>query len=106
MKCDEALALLRANTPESLRLAQEMLGVTITRCPPALMAWPPKPVATSGGRDVRIRKLASNPFREGSTSEAKFRRMKLGMTRVEILSRGISSRDIRQWSERGLLEIR
>ena len=104
-RADVVLALLRINTPDSLRAAEVLAGVAIERCPPWAPPWPPKPVQRRPQPRV-VRMRTDNPHYPSSELHARFRLVRLGMTVEQMMARGITKRDIRQWIKLSALEIR
>lgn len=103
LQCDVALALLRINTPESLVEAEELLGVKITRLPPAIPPWPPRRAEVE--KKVRVKRVGRSPYEPGSRADQRFRQVRTGMTADQLAARGVSRRDVQQWTARGVLEL-
>lgn len=99
---DIVLALLRINTPESLARASKLAGIEITKCPPAVPPWPPKPVAARAV--VKVVRVGRNPCLPTTGAFQKFRMVRVGMTREQLKKRGLDNRDIRQWTNQGHIE--
>lgn len=101
MLVDTVIALLRENTPASLAEASALAGIQITKCPPAVPPWPPKPVETRT-REKKIARVGSdNPCLPKSDAFQKYRRLRVGMTREELRLRGVHRRDIQTWTKNG-----
>jgi hypothetical protein len=100
MKVDVVLALLRMNTSETLRAAEELSGVKVTKCPPDLRPIPPR--ASSGVRCCSIARLESRDSLE-TVSMRRYRLLRVGMTRQQAIARGVTVRDLRYWERRGYL---
>lgn len=92
---DLALVLLRIGGDEALRCVQELTGRVITKCPTAMPPWPPKPVA-GAPRGPVVTKVAPNPC-AASPMQARYDILKVGMSRSQLLARGVTARDIRYW---------
>lgn len=96
-RADLVLALLRVNTPQSLAAAEGIVGRPVTRCPPSIPPWPPKPVAKAP-RAPTVRKVARNPCLPTTPAFQRYREVRVGMTRDQLLARGITHRDLRKWA--------
>jgi hypothetical protein len=94
-RADTVLALLRINTPEALRAAEVIVGRPISRCPPCIPPWPPKPVQRAP--TPRVVRVGDNPHYPSSSPHHRFSQVKVGMTLDQLARRGISRRDIREW---------
>lgn len=105
LRADLVLMLLRIGTPEALRRAEKLAGVAITRCPPAVPPWPPKPVQRTPAAPRVTARVPNNPLVRSSGAYQRFAQVKVGMTVEQLLSRGITRRDIRCWRARQYLEI-
>lgn len=103
LKVDIVLALLQENTPESIQAAEDLAGIRITRCPPAVPPWPPHPVRRSDGepRVKSVRKVQVKTLRV----RQQFAEVKVGRTVREIVSRGVDKRHIRKWVADGTVEL-
>ena len=95
---DAILIYLRINTPLSLRKAEMIMGKPITRCPPAIPPWPPKPVETKC-KVRRVLRVKKNDFRPSMASRFKY--VRPNMTRQQLILRGCSTRDLCQWTRTG-----
>lgn len=111
-RVDVVLGLLRLNTREALDAAELITGRAITVCPAAVPPWPPKPVqrAAEGSSEQVVRKVNLDLAGSASLRSAtvpvldRLRLASPGMTRTELVNRGLSNRDIRLWTKRGWLE--
>ena len=93
------LALLRMHNREA---AEEVLGVKIKMCPPAVPPRVPLPVRRE--REPQVLWFATgNPC--GGTMRERYSKLRVGMTLSQLLTRGITKRDIRVWQQRGMLEM-
>jgi hypothetical protein len=101
-RADLVLAYLRINTPLALDRAQQIMGKPITRCPPAIPPWPPKPVQK---KQVPI-VARVDQSRFSWTVRTSHRKIKPGMTRDQLRTNGLSSRDILDWTRSGRIEWR
>jgi hypothetical protein len=93
------LALLRMNYREA---AEEALGVKIKVCPAAVPPRVPAPVRRE--RESRVLWFVSGEAC-GRTMQERFAKLRVGMTLSQLLTRGITKRDIRVWRQRGILEM-
>jgi hypothetical protein len=101
-QADVVLALLRLNTPDSLRFAEIMVGHAIVRCPPCLLGrnrqaprrpqWIITQVARDNPRVEPLARLRFNEFRVGRTEE-------------QLLARGILRREISWLKKRGWITV-
>ncbi len=97
-RVDEVLALLRINTPESLAEAERAVGRPVTRCPPAIPPWPPKPVSAKPRAPV-VQRVLPSPSK-------KQQMVKPGWTEEQIVQRvGATRRDVRHWIKQGYLVV-
>ena len=96
-RADVVLALLRINSDEALRSAEKLLGKPITVCPPAVPPWPPKPPA--GSTEPRVTRVGPNPCTEGGTAWHRYKKIRIGMTKKSLASRGITTRDLCVWKD-------
>ena len=94
-RADEVLALLRINTPQALARAEELVGKPIERCPSAVPPWPPKPVGKAPG-DPRILRVDFPP--------GQHQIVRIGMTRQQLLSRGVTRQNILKWTKVGRIQ--
>jgi hypothetical protein len=104
LRIDVVLALLRINSRDSLEAAEKLTGRPITRCPPQLPPWPPVPVRPPQGV-ARVIKIARNPCLPTTPAFQRYRLVKLGLTREQLLVRGVTARDLRVWMRAGHLEF-
>jgi hypothetical protein len=101
-KADVILALLRmGRRPE----AEELLGKPITVCPPAVPPWPPKPVEKPRARGPVVSKVKRNPFTLGTKAHEKYNRIQVGMTRNQVISKGITYQQVYHWRRDGYLKF-
>lgn len=98
-QADVVMGLLHLGTQEATEMLTEIMGKPITRCPPAVPPWPPKPVkrAPKERRVARVRARSPHPT-------SKLSQIRVGMTEKQIHEMGVSMRDIRYWTERGHVE--
>jgi hypothetical protein len=101
-RVDIIMALLRMGSEEGRRLAEKLAGRAIQKCPPAVPPWPPKPVAHVP-REVVV-KVGENKFTSGGTASERFGKIRRGMTREELRRKGLSSRDLFDWTAAGMIE--
>jgi hypothetical protein len=80
----------------------------VTKCPPAIPPWPPKPVSGHAkGVVITKRPVAEiHGRRMRKTTQERYDRIRLGMSKDQIRARGITTRDLRGWIRRGLLVFR
>jgi hypothetical protein len=100
-RVDVILALLTINTTEALRVASHLGGFSIKKCPPAVPLWPPAPV--QGARLPRITRVEKNPCLPTTGAFQRFRQIRRGMTRTQLLGRGLTTRDLRLWERAGFI---
>lgn len=105
-RVDVALALLKLNTRSAIKSAEQILGVPIRQCPPAVPPWPPKAVVVREGKALRVTKVAHpNPCYPGRDTHRRFALVRKGMTEEQLLAKGITRRDIADWTRRGYVEM-
>jgi hypothetical protein len=97
-RADVVLALLRVNTEETLRCAEELTGLTITKCPDYIPPWPPKPIS-------KLPREATLTFVDPEKTYLRemgdrYKQIKVGMTRDQVKARGVTSRDISYWEKK------
>jgi len=97
-RTDVALALLRINSVASLKAAEQLMGIRITKCPPCIPPWPPLPVKTRATKKVLRVNYTKTPR---APADRRFRLIKPNMTVEQLLKRGVTHRDIRRWSRTG-----
>ena len=116
---DVVLALLRADTEETLSAAEALLGRPITRCPPGARRTPER-VGLQAGIDQVLRIIglhdtsdlrrfawvAQNTQLPTTPSWHRFRLLYVGMTVGQFVARGGYRRDVREWSEAGKIRLR
>lgn len=102
-QADVVLELLRCG---DIDLVEEIMGRPITRCPPAVPPWPPKPVARRSAPERRVDFVGVNSNLPNSKLFRDFSILRRGMTESQILARGISRRDLRHWIKKGMLTWR
>lgn len=103
VRADLALILLRINSEEALAALPGLTGCAITKCPSAMPPWPPKPVQ----RAPRLVFTRVEPYsgHVGTEMAQRYSLLKPGMTKEEALSKGITSRDLRYWQDKGRVEL-
>lgn len=104
-RCDVILALLRVGTADARSAAEQIVGRPITTCPPAVPPRRPLPVARQS-EVPRVRRVDRDPPVMASSARERFGLIKVGMTVDQMLSRGVTRRDIRYWTKKGYLEVR
>lgn len=102
-KTDLVLALLRIDDPEAREAAERISGVPIKVLPPGMPPWPPLPVGKRP-RKILIRR-EPNPCLPTTDAFQRYRRLKVGATRDQLMTLGITSRDLNDWSRRGVIEF-
>lgn len=102
-RADTVLALLRIGTREALSEAELIVGKPITRCPPAVPPWPPKPARSEEHRVVV--RVERNPCLPTTDAFQRFKKIRVGMTEPQVLRRGVTKRDIRRWSKSRAIEL-
>lgn len=103
LRVDLVLALLRIGGEDALERASELTGRPITKCPSAVPPWPPKPPPLRAALP-RVTKIGEPPS-EGTEMHGRFMWVRVGMTREQLLRRGITPRDIRYWEKTDRLEF-
>jgi hypothetical protein len=98
---DKVLMLLRAG---DLSAAEELVGKPITRCPAWVPQWPPLPVA-SRRSEPRVVRVGRNPCLPTTDAFQRYKVVRVGMTKKQLLARGLSHRDIRIWVNGGHVEF-
>lgn len=96
---DIVLALLRIGDVEA---AQELAGVSITRCPDYIPPWPPRPVQRKKHGDT-VASVTPNPCMPTSDMHRRYALVRVGMTRDDLKGKGISARDIAEWKQKGYI---
>lgn len=102
-KVDVVLGLLRLGGKDARQLAQQLAGVPIRIFPATPPPWPPKPVAKVS-KTVLIRR-GDNPCLPTTDAFQRYRRLRVGMTREQLIARGLTTRDLTDWSKRGHIEF-
>lgn len=97
---DIALAFLRMG---DFATVKQLTGVTVKKLPACIPPWPPKPVINKPRQVVTRKKDA---YLGTINARDRYSRVRLGMTIEQLRSRGVSVRDIKSWTNRGLLEFR
>ena len=92
-KVDLVLALLRINTPKALVEAERLVGKPITRGPSAVPPWPPKPISGLPRSSTKIIRVDFPP--------GQHQMVKVGMTRDQLLARGVTRQNIFRWTRTG-----
>lgn len=100
LRVDVVLMLLRIGTAEALGRAQELTGKPIRQCPSAVPPWPPRPVAATPRGPV-ILSMVPNPCSPGTDMHRRYAQVTLGRTREQLLSRGVTCRDLSYWQKKG-----
>lgn len=101
---DVVLMLLRIGSPEALEHVTKITGHPITHCPPAVPPWPPKPVAKTKRGPILVR-VEANAYPRQTSMHDRFAKVRLGMTREQLLTRGVTARDIRYWQKNDRIEF-
>ncbi len=110
LRVDAVLILLRiADSNATLReqaleRVAELTGKAITRCPSAMPPWPPRPVARHPVQVVATAR--ANDCSENTDMHRRYDIVKVGMTREQLLSRGVTVRDISVWVRQGRITFR
>lgn len=102
-RVDYVLALLSINTRETIQLAEEIIGKAITRCP---TVQPPDPrKSTIAARQPVVTMVVRNPCLPTTPAFQRFKEVKIGRTREQLISRGVTARDLSVWKKAGYYEI-
>lgn len=104
-QADLAVALLRVGTPEALNHVQDVLGLRITVCPPALPPRVPKPVRREATGPI-LSLVTDNPCSPRTDAHRRYALVRVGMTREKLLARGVTVRDLKVWANRGWIAWR
>lgn len=106
LRVDLVLVLLRVGHPEALQRVAELTGKAITACPSGMPPWPPKPPARSPGSPAaKIIHVVENPCPPQTDMHRRFGLVKKGLTREQLIGRGVQSRDIRYWQAKGHIKF-
>jgi hypothetical protein len=113
-QADVVLCLLRINSRAALRLAERLVGRCITHCPPCLALFrgplrvaPRRCAASPDDRRVVATSAPAAVDKRGrrrllgSPMYARMARVRPGMTLSQVVSRGLTRRDIRIAVKRG-----
>lgn len=103
VRADVVLALLTINDEPSLEAAQQLVGRPITICPSRPIPWPPKPVARS--LEPVVRKVVPNPCQPSTDAYKRFKSVRLGLTKEQLMARGVTQRDVTRWTRLGYMEL-
>jgi hypothetical protein len=97
-QADVVLALLRIDTPASLRHAEAFMGHAIVRCPPCLLlrTRTPLPNVPRSPRIVAV--VPVNPRME-PLARLRFAEFRVGRTEEQLMARGISRREL-SWAKK------
>lgn len=98
-RADVAVALLRLG---HLEQAQELTGISITQCPSYMPPWPPKPVQRVSTGPVLTYKASDKAYRAGMGE--RWNLVQVGMTREQLIARGITTRDLKYWAKEGSIK--
>lgn len=101
-QADVVLALLRLGDREA---AERALGRPIERCPPAVPPWPPRP-APRAPAAAQVSSVQLNPCIPTTDAWRRYRLVGLNMTEQQLLSRGVTRRDLTRWTRLGYIEWR
>ena len=100
LRVDVVLMLLRIGTGAARLEAQALAGLPITHCPAAIPPWPPRPVAKRVKEPVVV-SFTGPGLHAGTAMAERYRQVKRGMTKEQLLARGCTQRDIRYWCAKG-----
>lgn len=98
---DVLLGLLRLN---EVALAERVWGRPVTRCPPGIPRWPPKPARREAAQPKVASKASPNPCLNGTAMRSRFEAVRVGMTLPQLMALGLSRRDIRYLTNLGRLK--
>ena len=104
MRTDITVALLRVGTPEAVEVAEEILGRKISATVGQLFKERKPPVAKGPPKVSIVHQRTYN--RKGrwtmpKRTEDRFQRICVGMTKDQLVTRGIPLRDITRWTKAG-----
>lgn len=94
-QADLVLCLLRVDTTQSLAAASRLVGRPITYCPPVLVRRLP-PSALRTGDMRRVTRVSGNPRVAKTDAHRRFAEIRPGRTIAQLISRGVTRRDIRE----------
>jgi len=101
---DVVLELVHADHRDA---AEHVMGHTITVYVPYVPRWPPTKPKVRINEDQKkvVFVKPTNPKMPGTRAHTAFSLVKVGMTKVQLLSRGVTRRDIRSWTRAGYVEF-
>jgi hypothetical protein len=100
LRVDIVLALLRLG---ELERVQELTGRPITKCPSGVPPWPPVPPKATARSPVVS--MIGTPPCASTEMAARFASVRKGMTKAQLLARGVTQRDIRYWEKTKRIEF-
>lgn len=104
LNTDLAVALIRVGTPEAIRAAEKLLQRRVTATVRDVLRRdlaPPKDL-TPKVSVVRQRTYnRSGQWTMPTRTEIRFKKIQVGMTREQILKKGVPTRDISRWTRSG-----
>jgi hypothetical protein len=103
LRVDLVLILCRLDGVDARKALAELTGRAITRCPSGMPAPYAAPAQKKRGSMV-VKVHAPNPC-TGVAMRGRYEIVKVGMTRDQLLRRGVTKRDLRYWTDLGYIEI-
>lgn len=105
-QADLVLALLRFGTPASRVVAERLVGRPITVCPSCLRRRLSSLTAASSSSSPAITYvLRDPPLRNSTRLQSCYSEFRVGRTRQQLISRGVSRGDIRRCIRRGWIRM-
>lgn len=103
LNTDLSVALIRIGTPEATEMVEELLKKRITATVRDVLKRERAPVADLTPRVSIVRPRTYNRlgWSVPIASEIRFQKIQVGMTKEQILKRGVPKRDISRWTKSG-----
>lgn len=105
-QADIVLAILHTEPPNMVTGIQSLVTGNYSVLPPTMQLTPlpyPKPVSPSGPDARRVLMVAPNPKLPTTDAHQRFRLLRPGLSVAQLLRRGVTRRDIREWSRDSLI---
>ena len=97
VRADVLLALVRINTPETRAAAETLLGMKVSPLPPM---WA-RENRTPRVSVIRERSYGRSKRTMPTKTEKRFNLIRVGMTRDQIVKKGVPPRDVSRWTKSG-----